>query len=55
MANFLGQEEEIDLNTRYPEFIEWKWISPDKLPEVIVDFKRDLYLKLLKEIKNFLN
>ena len=55
MANFLGQEEEINLNTRYPEFIEWKWISPDNLPDVIVDFKRDLYLKLLKEIKNFLN
>ena len=50
IAKFLGQDSEIDLNTKHPEFIEWKWIQPKKLPEVIVDFKKDLYLNLLKEI-----
>ena len=41
---------EIDLDTKHAEFIDWKWIEPKLLPEVIVNFKKDLYLKLLKEI-----
>ena len=51
IAKFLGNENEINLNTKQPEFIEWKWIDAEKLPEVIVDFKKNLYLSLLKEIK----
>ena len=31
-------------------FLNWKWIDPKKLPEVIVSFKKDLYVNLLKEI-----
>ena len=50
ITRFLGQDNEIDLNTKHPEFIDWKWLEPNKLPEVIVDFKKDLYLELLKEI-----
>ena len=50
ITRFLGQESEINLNTKHPEFIEWKWLEPEKLPDVIVDFKKNLYLKLLKEI-----
>ena len=44
------EESEINLNTKHPEFIDWKWIEPKLLPEVIVNFKRDLYLNLLAEI-----
>ena len=51
ITKFLGNEKEINLNTKQPEFIEWKWIDAEKLPEVIVDFKKNLYLSLLKEIK----
>ena len=50
VAKFLGQDTEINLNTKNPEFIEWKWIDPKSLPEVIVNFKRNLYLELLEEI-----
>ena len=51
ITKFLGNENEINLNTKQPEFIEWKWIDADKLPEVIVYFKKNLYINLLKEIK----
>ena len=50
ITRFLGEEKEINLNTKHAEFIDWKWIEPKFLPEVIVDFKKDLYLNLLKEI-----
>ena len=47
IAKFLGNENEINLNTKQPEFVEWKWIDAERLPEVIVDFKKKLYLSLL--------
>ena len=50
ITRFLGEEKEINLNTKHAEFIDWKWIEPKFLPEVIVYFKKDLYLSLLKEI-----
>ena len=50
ITRFLGNDSEINLNTKHPEFKEWKWIDPRKLPDVIVDFKKDLYFNLLKEI-----
>ena len=50
ITRFLGEEKEINLNTKHAEFIDWKWIEPKFLPEVIVYFKKDLYLNLLKEI-----
>ncbi len=50
ITKFLGNDNEINLNTKHPEFIDWKWIEPKLLPEVIVNFKKDLYLNLLTEI-----
>ena len=54
IVKFLGTDKEVNVKTKFPEFIEWKWISPTSLPEVIVDFKKELYLKLLKEINKFI-
>ena len=51
ITRFLGNEDEINLNTKHQEFIEWKWVDADKLPNVIVEFKKKLYQALLKEIK----
>ena len=55
ISRFIGEESEINLQTKKPEFIEWKWILPEKLPHVIVDFKKDLYTNLLKIIKKFIS
>ena len=54
ITRFLGDEKEINLRTRHQEFIDWKWVSLNQLPEVIVDFKKNLYLKLSEEIKKFM-
>ena len=55
ITKFLGKDDEINLNTQHPEFIDWKWIDPQDLPEVIVDFKKKLYLNLLKEINQVID
>tara|TARA_B100001063_G_C16593904_1_gene467060 strand:+ start:258 stop:728 length:471 start_codon:yes stop_codon:yes gene_type:complete len=50
ITRFLGTDSEININTKNAEFIDWKWIEPNKLPDVIVNFKKNLYIELLKEI-----
>ncbi len=55
IVKFLGQDSEVNLNTKHQEFIEWKWINYNSLPEVIVDFKKEVYKKLKLEINNFIN
>ncbi|OUV59932.1 MAG: RNA pyrophosphohydrolase [Candidatus Pelagibacter sp. TMED128] len=55
IVRFTGTDSEINLETKYPEFIEWKWIEMNKLPEVIVNFKRNVYVKLLSELKKFID
>ena len=51
IMKFNGSDDEIDVNTTKPEFLEWKWVEIDQLIEVVVDFKRDVYKKVTSEIK----
>ena len=53
IMKFEGKNEEINVKTKNPEFLDWKWIDPSKLAVVAVDFKVDIYKKLNEEI-NFL-
>jgi putative (di)nucleoside polyphosphate hydrolase len=46
---FTGTDGDIDLATEHPEFNAWKWMRPERLPEVIVPFKRQLYIDILAE------
>ena len=54
IIRFIGDDKEINLQTENPEFIEWKWVYPEELPDLIVDFKKDMYKKLLGKIKKFI-
>jgi putative (di)nucleoside polyphosphate hydrolase len=49
VMRFTGSDSEINVVTRHPEFAEWKWIPLDRLPELIVEFKRGVYMGLLEE------
>jgi putative (di)nucleoside polyphosphate hydrolase len=55
IVKFNGNENEINLKTKIPEFIEWKWITIDELPKVIVDFKKNMYERIVVELKNFID
>ena len=54
IMKFIGKENEINVKTKNPEFLDWKWIKVSKLPSIAVSFKVDLYKKLKEEL-NFLN
>jgi putative (di)nucleoside polyphosphate hydrolase len=55
ITRFIGNENEINLQTENQEFIEWKWIIPDELPKTIVDFKKKMYVELLEILKDFID
>ena len=55
ITRFIGNENEINLQTKNQEFIEWKWIIPDELPKTIVDFKKKMYVELLMILKDFID
>jgi putative (di)nucleoside polyphosphate hydrolase len=48
---FIGEDSDIDLATAHPEFDRWQWVTPYRLPELIVPFKRQLYLDILAEFR----
>jgi len=55
IMRFNGKESEINLKTNYPEFLEWKWIELEKITDVVVDFKLDVYKIVKKKVKEILN
>ena len=55
IMKFIGKEKEINLNTKRPEFLEWKWVEPKNLTKVVVNFKLRVYKEILKEIEKILN
>lgn len=46
---FRGQDSDINVATHAPEFSQWQWVTTDRLIELIVPFKRQLYLRVLQE------
>lgn len=48
LCRFLGDDRDVNIATKHPEFNDWKWVEPALLPELIVPFKRDLYRDLLR-------
>ena len=49
---FTGTDGDIDLKTEHPEFAAWKWLTLDELPNLIVPFKRDLYIKVIAAFRD---
>ena len=49
LARFLGQDEDVRIETADPEFRAWRWVEPQELPHLIVPFKRALYEAVLEE------
>ena len=55
IVRFLGNDNEINLETGKPEFIDWQWLDIENLPGVIVEFKKKVYEELLPKIKASIN
>ena len=54
LLQYSGTDEEIDLKSAEIEFIDWKWVEIDKLTQIIVPFKRKLYIAVIEEFRDIL-
>ena len=50
VMKFLGRNDEINVKTKNPEFLDWKWIELAKLSDIAVHFKADIYKKIKREL-----
>ena len=55
LMRYLGNDNEININTIKPEFLEWKWTDLNSITNIVVDFKLNVYKELQKEIKTIIN
>ena len=55
LMRYLGEDDEINIKTKNPEFLDWKWVDLDQITEVVVDFKLHIYKELKKKIKKIIN
>jgi len=54
LMRHLGDGTDIDVATEHPEFDSWRWVLADELPDIIIPFKRQLYIDILGEFRSFL-
>ena len=55
IVKFNGDEKEININTKSPEFLDWKWVNIENLTDEVVKFKLHVYNKIKEEIKKVIN
>ena len=54
-VKFIGNDEEINIKTKYPEFLDWKWEELSKITDTVVEFKLHVYKEIQKEVEKVIN
>ena len=54
LLEYLGTDEEINIHCAHAEFVEWKWSKIEELPNIIVPFKRNLYISIIEEFRDII-
>ena len=55
VMKFLGKDSEINLKTKHPEFFDWKWVELDKITDLVVKFKLNVYKEIKEKVKKIIN
>ena len=54
VMKFIGEDKEINIKTKNPEFLDWKWIDLDQITNVVVSFKLHVYKELKEKVKKLI-
>ena len=55
VMRFIGEDSEININTKHPEFLEWKWVELGEITKLVVNFKLDLYQEVQRKVEKIIN
>ena len=54
LMRYLGRDDEIDIKTNKPEFLDWKWVDLKEITRFVVDFKLHVYKEIQKKVEKIL-
>ena len=55
LMRYLGNDNDINIKTNKPEFLDWKWIDVNDLTDIAVNFKLNIYRSIKQELLKILN
>jgi putative (di)nucleoside polyphosphate hydrolase len=55
LMRFLGKDDEINIKTKNPEFLEWQWLDLERITDFVVDFKLHVYQEVKEKVKKIIN
>ena len=51
---YLGEDNEINIKTKNPEFLDWKWVDLKEITKIVVDFKLQVYQEVKQKVEKIL-
>ena len=55
LMRYLGKDSEINIKTKKPEFLEWKWVDLELITDLVVDFKLQVYKEVQDKVRKLIN
>jgi putative (di)nucleoside polyphosphate hydrolase len=55
LMRFVGSDNEINIKTKHPEFLEWKWVDLKEITELVVSFKLELYKEVQSKVQKIIS
>ena len=54
LMRHIGDDSEINIQTKKPEFIDWKWVDLKEISQLVVDFKLHVYKEVQEKVEKIL-
>ena len=54
LMRHLGDDNEINIKTKKPEFLDWKWVNLKEITSLVVDFKLHVYKEVQEKVEKLL-
>ena len=54
LMRYLGEDNQINIKTKKPEFLEWKWVDLKEITNLVVDFKLHVYQEVQQKVQRLL-
>ena len=54
LMRYLGKDDEINIKTKKPEFLAWKWVDLKEITKLVVDFKLHVYKEVQMKVEKIL-
>ena len=55
LMRYLGKDNEINIKTKKPEFLEWKWVDLELITELVVEFKLNVYKEVQEKVRKIIS